>query len=305
MVLEDCVSSLFDKVPENSFELFLVDNDSKDQSYLDAFQKHPNVRIIRNNANLGYAKAVNIGLRQATGDYHLILNPDMVFLANPFPRLVEELRKDDKIGAIAPLLYGLDGKPQIQNFYPTFPTVLQFVLLRSILGKLAPFKKMATIFCHSRIELSGIHFVDQIPGAFLLFRKDLFKGKPALEEAYFIWMEDVDFCLRIRKMGLKAAVVSDERITHIGGTSFQMWDVSRKKLMFTESFMTFLRLHHGFGSHLIHGILMSINAICIAVIMTGFYAPKLSLAEIKTRLRLERDVLLIIMNSLTARFSKA
>ena len=62
-------------------------------------------------------------LRRASGDYHLILNPDMIFVSNPFPRLLQELARDPKIGAIGPLLYGTDGQPQIHDFYPRFPTV--------------------------------------------------------------------------------------------------------------------------------------------------------------------------------------
>ncbi|MEO7425075.1 MAG: glycosyltransferase family 2 protein [Fibrobacteria bacterium] len=302
-VLRDCVSSLFALVPEETFELLLVDNASKDGDYLDAYSMRSNVRVIRNQDNLGYAKAVNIGLRAATGEYHLILNPDMVFLSNPFPKLIAGLQTNPEIGAIAPLLYGSDGKPQIQDFYPKFPTLLQFILLRSLLGKLTLSKRLAVRFCHSHVALSGTHFVDQIPGAFLLFHKNRFLGKDALNEAYFIWMEDVDFCLTLKGMGLKAAVDADERITHIGGTSFKMWDVSRKKLMFTESFMTYLRLHHGVASHLAHGLLMSLNAIAIALIMTAVYAPKLSLVDIRSRFILEGKVLALIAKSLIARLA--
>jgi GT2 family glycosyltransferase len=302
-VLNACVSSLFQYVPPETFELFLVDNASESKSYLDEFRSRSNVRIILNDSNLGYAKAVNIGLREAKGDYHLILNPDMVFLSNPFPCLLEALERDAGIGVIAPLLYDSDGKPQIQDFYPTFPTVIQFILLRSLLGKIPVFKRMAARICHSRIGLSGMHYVDQIPGAFLLFRKDLFGGKPALNEAYFIWMEDVDFCLKIRKLGLKTAVDADEKITHIGGTSFRMWDVSRKKLMFTDSFMTYLTLHHGFASHFLHAVLMAVNAVAIAFIMTAVHAPKLSFGEMKARFVLEWRVLIKIKNSLFARLA--
>lgn len=302
-VVGQCVDSLFRHVPAADFELFVVDNDSRDKAYLETWHDRPNVKVIRNGGNLGYAKAVNIGLRDAIGEYRLILNPDTVFVSNPFPRLIAELEKDPGIGTIGPLLYGEDGKPQIEHFYPKFPTVLQFVLLRSLLGKLAPFRKLALRFCHARISPTGMTSVDQIPGAFLLFRKNLFAGAPPLNEAYFIWMEDVDFCLRVKRQGQKVVVVSDEKIVHLGGTSFKMVGVPRKKLMFTESFLTFLRLYHGLGSHIAHAILMSLNALIIAVIMTAVHAPRLSWAGIKERVVLEAKVIRMIAMSVIFRFS--
>lgn len=300
-VLGPCVDSIFRHLPPGTFEVVLVDNASRDGSYLDTFAERPGVIVVRNGDNLGYAKAVNIGLRRAAGDFRIILNPDMEFLSNPLPRLVAELRKDPSIGAIAPLLYGADGRPQIEHFYPDFPSVLQFVLLRSLLGKLGPMRRLAVRHLHARVGTSGMHFVDQIPGAFLMFHRDLFGGKAGLEEAYFIWMEDVDFCLRLRKAGLKAAVVADERILHIGGTSFKMVDVPRKKLMFTRSFMTFLDLHHGLGSYLAHAFLMSANSLAIAFLMTAVHLPRLSLKEAAGRVRLEAKVLGIIGSHLLAR----
>ena len=242
-VLGDCLDSLFAHVPEDRFEAILVDNHSRDPAYLDRYGDRKNVRVIRNPDNYGYAKAVNIGARAAAGEYVVVLNPDMVFLSDPFPRLLEEMAKDPAIGAIGPLLQGADGRPQIEDFYPSLPSTLQFILLRSIF-KRAPFAmKLAMRFFHSRIGHTGVHAVEQIPGAFLLLRKGLFGDDTVLNEAFFIWMEDVDFCQRLRKMGLKAVVVADERITHLGGTSFAMQSIPWKRLMFTRSYLTYLRLH--------------------------------------------------------------
>ncbi len=297
LVLEECVSSLFRFVPSEDFELFLVDNDSRDRNYLKAYHGRPNITVILNGENLGYAKAVNIGLSQAKGEYYLILNPDTVFISNPLPRLVGELRKNSSVGAIAPLLYGSDGRPQIQGFYPKFPSIMQFILLRSILGKLRFFKNLSVRYLHSRVGTAGIFFVDQIPGAFLLFHRSLVHAKSALNEAYFIWMEDVDFCLNLRKRGLKVAVVSDEKIIHIGGSSFKMWDVSRKKLNFTKSFMTYLVLHHGFVSHFTYGLFMTANAMAITLLFVVARRPSQALE----RIRLEGKVLGLIWKSLWVR----
>ena len=84
-VLENCISSLFSHVPEGDFELVLVDNNSRDKTYLGAYENRPDIRVIRNAENLGFARAVNIGFREATGNYFLALNPDMVFRSITLP----------------------------------------------------------------------------------------------------------------------------------------------------------------------------------------------------------------------------
>ena len=302
-VLEGCVASLFEKVPAELFELFLVDNNSSDPTYLNSYEKHTNIRIVRNNENLGFAKAVNIGLRKASGHYFLILNPDMIFDSNPFPRIIEEIERNPSIGAIGPLLYGIDGKPQIENFYPTLPTFMQFIVLRSFLAKLPGFRKLAMVFFHAQIGARGVHFVEQIPGAFLFFRSTLFLEEPVLDEAYFIWMEDVDFCQRIHDKGLKVAVVADEKITHIGGTSFRMWDDASKKLRFTRSYLTYLNLHMSFPAYLANVLLMLLNTICIMLITPIFHIPS-GFKKIRANLDLQKKVFKLILTDLVNRLKQ-
>jgi GT2 family glycosyltransferase len=298
-VLENCVSSLFSHVPAGDFELLLVDNNSRDNAYLGAYENRPHIRVIRNAENLGFAKAVNIGFREASGNYFLILNPDMVFRSNPFPRLIEELRKDPEIGVIGPLLHGVDGKPQIQDFYPDFPGVLRLLFDFNILENLPLVQGLARRFLCARIGVSGVYFIDQIPGAFLFFRSDLFGDGPVLSESFFIWMEDVDFCLRIHRKGLKVAVVADEKITHVGGTSFKMWDVPHKRLKFTQSYLTYLRLNHSAGGYFLHSALMILNALS-TFFLYPVYLKKKGLRTVGERLLAEIKVIILIVHNAAA-----
>lgn len=294
-VIGDCVDSLFAHVPTERFELILVDNASRDSAYLDAHAAgRPNVRIIRNPENYGYAKAVNIGARAAAGEYLVVLNPDMVFLSDPFPRLLAEMAGDPAIGAIGPLLQGADGRPQIEDFYPSLPSVAQFILLRSIFKRFPFAMPLARRFYHARIGETGVHVAEQIPGAFLLLRRGLFGDDTVLNEAYFIWMEDVDFCRRLRDMGLKAVVVADERITHLGGTSFAMQSVPWKRLMFTRSYLTYLRLHLGLGQYLVHASALAANAFLTVVFYPLTHARK-GPSAVLNRLVLELKVLRMIL----------
>jgi GT2 family glycosyltransferase len=85
--------------------------------------------------------------------------------------------------------------------------------------------------------------VDQIPGAFLFFRSDAFEAGTWLNEAYFLWMEDVHFCRRIQKAGLRVAVVTDASVTHLGGSSFKQRKDAWNRRVFSESFLTYLVLN--------------------------------------------------------------
>jgi len=227
----------------------------------------------------------------------------MVFFSTPFPRLLDELAKIPKIGAIAPLLQGPDGKPQIEDYYPSLPSTMQFIFLRSIF-KRAPFAMaIALRWFHSKISPSGVHQVDQIPGAFLLFRKELFPDGMFLNEAYFIWMEDVDFCFRLKRDGLKAVVVADERVTHLGGTSFKMQSIPWKRLMFNQSYITYLGLHFKLLPYSVHMAVLALNALLTLVFYPWTHAWKGPKAVI-SRLALEAKVLFAIVRQGWAMFWK-
>ena len=271
--LWNCVSSLCSNIPEQDFELFIVDNNSRDKRYLDLHQNKPNVKVIKNPENLGYAKAVNIAWRNASGNFFLVLNPDIIFLSNPLPRLILEMQENPEIGAIAPLLHDAEGRPQITGYYPNFPTTAQYFLTRTVLAeKVALLRRVADRFFHSRIGNAGLYHVDQIPGAFLFFRRDLFGGLPPLDEGYFIWMEDVDFCLRVHEKGLKVAVVADEKVIHLGGASFKMRTPSWNRMVFFQSYLTYVSMHFKRGNYVIHAALMFADSFVriIVILLSGF-----------------------------------
>lgn len=300
-VIGECLGSLFSHVPAEGLDVILVDNASEDPSYLESLERLPSVRVFRNSDNLGFAKAVNIGARHAVGSHLLILNPDMLFVSNPFPRLLTELSRDPEIGVIGPLLHGTDGKPQIEHFYPNLPSVWQFICFRSVLAALPPVRKLALRHFHARVGTSGVFFVDQIPGAFLLFRRNLFGDAPPLNEAYYIWMEDVDFCLTVHRMGLKVAVVADEKVTHIGGFSFKTWSMPRRMWMFNQSYLTYLELHFSPAAYLVHTAVMAVNSIAFLIATPFYFAPR-GHAFVGERLRSEARVLGLILARTARRF---
>jgi GT2 family glycosyltransferase len=290
-----CIESIQARIREPEHEIIVVDNASDDKSYLEPFRGRAGIRIVDNAANLGFARANNIGASLATGDCLAILNPDVVFRANPLPRLLATLEAHSDIAAIGPLLEGEDGRPQVSGYYYAFPGFLQTLLVRTQLVRLGFVRRLALRLCHSRVPSSGLARVDQIPGAFLLFRRSAIPGVKVLDEDYFIWMEDVDFCRRIADSGRRVAVLADERVMHIGGVSFGQWTDRRKRRVSLESYLTYLRKHAGPPAYWIHWAVLLADSLALTLSMGLKNLLLLRFAKGLDGIRAEAGVLLMIL----------
>jgi GT2 family glycosyltransferase len=299
--LSRCVESILAQVREPEIEIILVDNQSRDPAYLDAYRNRPACAVIDNPANLGYAKANNIGAARARGDYLLILNPDMVFLDNPLPRLIAALEADASLGVVAPLLVEQAGAPPKEGYYFKFPNLLQTLLVRTLLDRFRFARRLSSRWCHSLLPASGWARVDQLPGAFLLFRRETVPGPQVLDEAYFIWMEDVDFCKRLADRGLAVAVLTDAKVVHIGGVSFMQWSHGRKRRIFSESYVTYIAEHSGALAYRIDILLLTANSLAVL----AFFALRNLLKGRGSRLReeaaAEASILALLVRSLIRR----
>jgi GT2 family glycosyltransferase len=264
--LSKCVDSILAKVREPRIEVILVDNRSSDPGFLDPYRNHPACIVIENPENLGFAAANNIGFARASGDHILILNPDMVFLDNPIPGLLDALARNPGLGAVAPLLVDESGEPHPQGYYFKFPNLLQTFLVRTLLDRVGPAQSLANRFCHSPLPTQALAKVDQLPGAFLLFRRETVPGPQVLCEAYFIWMEDVDFCKRLADRGLEVAVLADAKVVHIGGVSFQLWSHQRKRRIFTESYLTYIGIHHRGPVYFLQALILTANSAAVLIL---------------------------------------
>lgn len=242
-VLAMCVDSIRANVPAGEYEIIVVDNASTNTSYLETYRNAPDVRLILSDENLGYARAANLGLKSAKGEFFLILNPDIVFQNDPFPQLIKALTEKPSLGAVGPLLRDSEGKPQIAGYYRKLPSPIHFLLSDSLFSKLTWVRALSQRYSHERIRESGTQRIDQIPGAFLFFRKDLFASGHWMNDAYFLWMEDVDFCYRVRQAGRYVAVMADVIVTHLGGSSFRQRENSWKRRVFTNSYLTYVNLN--------------------------------------------------------------
>ena len=182
------------KIP---FEYILVDNKSKPERLAAIKEKFPKIRIVQNPKNYGYARGINKGLRLAQGEFVLALNPDIVVFEKTIDQLVKYLEKHPDAAIIGPQL--LNADKTLQYSCRRYPTLLGMLFRRGPLGKF--FSKQTKNYEMCDSDHTHVQDVDWLCGGFLLTRKSLFEQVGYLDEFYFLYFDDVDFCRRAHDSG--------------------------------------------------------------------------------------------------------
>jgi GT2 family glycosyltransferase len=208
-LLRDCLSSLFDD-PQADYEVIVVDNGSSDGSACMIRHEFPAVQLIENTQNDGYARANNLGIRSSCGRYLLLLNSDTLVSAGALPRLIDFMEQHPTAGACGPRLVRADGRPQSYAFGgdPTLGYLLRRGASQLLLHR--PLHDWAT---------SATLAVDWVSGACLLARRAAIQQAGPLDERFFMYFEDNEWCLRIRKAGWSVYYYPAVEIVHLGGQS--------------------------------------------------------------------------------------
>ena len=158
------------------------------------------VKLIRNEAPKGFGANQNAAFEYCKSSYFCVLNPDIRIGENPFPRLVEELRKPN-VGVVAPRILNPDGN--IEDSARRFPT--PWFILRKLFG--------LTAGLDYRIDQTTLS-PDWVAGMFMLFRKDVYAELAGFDERYFLYYEDVDLCRRLRKRGYDVRLLPSVSAVH-------------------------------------------------------------------------------------------
>ena len=212
--LERCLASLHDPAPTISHELVVVDNASSDGS-AEAAAWWPDVRVIESGANLGFAAANNIGIRASVGEYLLLLNSDTVVPGGAIEGLMREMRRHPEAGAAGPRLVDAGGRPE-----------LSFGRMISPLNELRQRRLQRGLARHQagalrRVEdmTRNTQWPDWVSGACLLVRRHDAEAVGLLDERYFMYTEDVDFCAALRARGRRILFTASVEIVHLRGRS--------------------------------------------------------------------------------------
>jgi GT2 family glycosyltransferase len=220
--LDACIASLGRAVSSVSYEVIVVDNASIDGSPELVRTKYPWVKLIANKRNVGYATACNQAIRVSSGRYIMLLNPDTILHEGAIDELVRFMDSHKCVAVAGPKLLNLDGT--IQYSCRTFPTMLVGLLRRTPLEKLFPSSKAVKRYLLSNHSHDEPMEVDWVSGAAMIVRREAIETVGLLDEGYFMYCEDVDWCWRMRKAGFKVFYVPTSVITHaIGRSSDQLF----------------------------------------------------------------------------------
>jgi hypothetical protein len=236
--LERCLGSLHDAVPATAHEIIVVDNASADGSAR-AAERWPTVRVIEAGANLGFARATNLGIRAAGGDLLLLLNSDTVVPAGAVDGLVGALLEAADIAVVGPRLVDAAGRPEL-SFGPMIGPLnelRQKMLVRGSQWRLPIVSRLV----ERRTRQPG--FPDWVSGACLLVRRADAEAVGLLDERYFMYAEDVDFCAAIRSRGRRVRFAPAVTIVHQRGRSAAMARAATN-VAYRRSQLAFYAKHH-------------------------------------------------------------
>lgn len=248
------LQSLYQHTRGISFEVFFVDNDSRDGSVGLIQREFPQIHIIANQKNLGFAKACNQGIQASIGDFVLLLNPDTEFFDNALGKLVVWMRNHPDVGIAGGKLLNPDRT--LQQSVRRFPTFISQALILLKLHHVFPDLKPLRHYFAKDFNYDPPPFVgggkgegievDQVMGSFFCIRRELIKQIGPLDERYFIWFEEVDYCKMARDADWKVVYTPELSIIHHGGESFAQVFALKKQRMFNDSLQKYMRKHYGF-----------------------------------------------------------
>lgn len=215
-MLLDCLASIEQNVRSTSYEIIVVDNGSNDGSVEAARSAFPRATLMVNASNLGFARANNLGIRRMKGRYAVLLNSDTVIMEGAFEKLLSFMDSNPQAGMCGPQLLNADGSDQ--KSFGKFPTLASEFTNRSLLRIFFP-RQYRTVFIPDGTTISEPTSVDFIIGACMVARRQAIDEAGMLDEDYFFFYEEIDWCLRMKRAGWPVYHVPDARIVHFGGGS--------------------------------------------------------------------------------------
>ena len=220
--LPAALDALFAAQGDLDMEVLLVDNASSDGSVELVRAHYPQVEIIANDVNRGFAAGNNQGIRLAQGRYILLLNPDTEIPPDALQKMVGFMDAHPQVGVAGPRLQGANGKIQggAAGHDPSFSTIFNFA---TFLYRLFPHRFRGLWLARSLYEGDEPIPVDWVSGACMMLRRESVEEAGAMNERYFMYSEDVELCRRIRGAGWQVVCLPYIAVTHhIGGSSRQL-----------------------------------------------------------------------------------
>ena len=264
-LLRDCLVSLQLATQNIDAEIFVVDNNSSDESCQMVSNEFKDVILIKNNKNVGFSKANNQAINLAKGKYILILNPDTIVYPNVLDYCLKFVNKTKNCGAIGVKMVNKEGRflPESKRSFPSpIVSFYRLVGLSRIFNKSPKFNK----YYLSHLNKDKNHIVDTLAGAFMFIEKAILDKVGYLDEQFFMYGEDIDLSYRIQKEGYNNYYLGEVKILHYKGESTNKRDY-KYIYVFYGAMKIFSKKH--FKNYLLYNL--AINILIFAHIIKLFF----------------------------------
>jgi len=238
-MLADCLNSVQATIKDLAFEIVVVDNGSTDGSQAMLRAQFPQVRLIENSSNVGFARANNQALAASGGRYALLLNSDALLLDHAVQAMLDLAEREPRAGIVGAQLVGADGV--FQASHTPFPNLWQEFMILTGTGRAFYDRRYPS---HGPEEDKGPQKVDYVEGACLLVRRQAFNEAGGMDEGYFMYAEEVDWCYTLRKRGWQVWYQPSAKVIHLGGGSSKGRRTQREADLY-RSRVRFFRKHYG------------------------------------------------------------
>ncbi|MBI4036078.1 glycosyltransferase family 2 protein [Candidatus Daviesbacteria bacterium] len=226
-LLLNCLKSIFaNKGNLDLWQVIVVDNASFDSSAEAVKKEFPQVEVVENKENLGFAAGNNIGVKFAKAPVILFLNPDTVVVGKAIQKSLDRLKSDPDIGALTVRVELPDGKLDY-SCHRGFPTPWNSLAYFSGLAKVFPRSPFFAGYTASYLDINTVHEIDCLTGAFLMVRKIAGDQIGWWDKDYFWNGEDIEFCYSLKQKGWKIYYYPGEKIIHYKGSSSGLWSTSK------------------------------------------------------------------------------
>ncbi len=257
-LLSRCLQCIKQTVKRSSYEVLVVDNNSSDGSQDMVRRDFPDVKLIANKDNVGFARANNQAMKIAQGRYTLLLNSDAFVKDNAVDHMVEFMdHHPDAAMSSCKLLYE-DGR--LQPSCARFPTLLSEMVIAFGLDKLFARSKFFGSYMMTDWDYNDTRAVEVIMGAFMLVRSELIHEVGMMDEDFFMYSEEVDWCYRFHRAGWKVYFVPDVETIHIWGGSSKAVK-TETLLRLYRSRVLFFRKHYGALTAMLYKGILGLNAL--------------------------------------------
>jgi GT2 family glycosyltransferase len=234
----DCIKSVIEHT-KCKYEIILVDNASTEKDPALFAGRFPSIKLVKSDKNLGFSKGNNLGIEHATGEYILLLNSDTVLLNDAVDITLRRIKSDNKLGVVAAQLLNPDRTVQ--------PTSCEQIRIRKLLGTTFKLHVLFKYFKPLSPDPNNEHYTDWVWGAYMLIPRTVLAKFPGgkLQDTFFMYVEDIQWCYTIKKLGYKILYMPQAQVLHYGSASSDFAGQEKHRKYILPNEYEFLKIERG------------------------------------------------------------